>query len=142
MDFWVFTASAPVFEQLLSLRYQVMRQPLGLEFSPQELSMDTMNAHIGAFINNELIACCVMHHLDSKTIKMRQLAVYPQHQKKTYGKQLVCYAEKWAKYAGYQKIILHARDYAIPFYEKLGYLKEGEPFTEIQILHIKMFKNI
>ena len=37
---------------------------------------------------------------------------------------------------------MHARDTAVPFYEKLGYLCCGEPFEEVGIAHIKMQKQL
>ena len=142
MDFWTFSTNNPIYNQLLELRYQVMRLPLGLSFTLEDLASDTTDAHIGGFLDNTLVACCVMHPISSDVVKMRQVAVLPQYQKKGYGRQIVLYTEQWAKYAGYQKITLHARDYAIKFYEKLNYSKEGDLFDEIGILHLKMHKTI
>lgn len=41
---------------------------------------------------------------------------------------------------GYARIYLHAREYAVGFYEKLGYECFGEPFTEVGIPHRHMQK--
>lgn len=35
---------------------------------------------------------------------------------------------------------LHARDTAVPFYNKLNYLQVGEPFIEVGITHFEMYK--
>jgi len=37
-------------------------------------------------------------------------------------------------------MVLHAREAAIPFYLRLGYELEGEPFTEVGIPHRRMVK--
>jgi len=39
-------------------------------------------------------------------------------------------------------MILSARDTAIPFYERLKYNVEGEPFEEVTIPHRLMAKNL
>ena len=35
-------------------------------------------------------------------------------------------------------MVLHARQTAVPFYERLGYETYGEPFVEVTIPHIAM----
>ena len=37
---------------------------------------------------------------------------------------------------------LHARQVAVPFYERLGYSIVGEPFEEVSIPHFKMEKGL
>ena len=37
---------------------------------------------------------------------------------------------------------LHAREAAVPFYERLGYLSEGEPFDEVGLPHRAMRKRL
>lgn len=49
-------------------------------------------------------------------------------------------AETYAKNAGYRKIVLNARKTAVGFYEKLGYERKGDMFTEVGIAHFKMLK--
>jgi hypothetical protein len=55
---------------------------------------------------------------------------------------LVYYVEKWAKERGFLKIILHARDLAIPFYDRLDYKKIGNAFYEVGIEHYLMEKEL
>jgi predicted GNAT family N-acyltransferase len=73
---------------------------------------------------------------------MRQVAVDLEWQKKGVGTMLVAASEKFACQHGYDKIVLHARDLAVPFYLRLGYEVYGEPFTEVGILHSAMRKKI
>jgi predicted GNAT family N-acyltransferase len=56
------------------------------------------------------------------------------------GSKLVQIAESYAKNAGYRKMMLNARKTAVGFYEKLGYEKKGDMFTEVGIAHLKMQK--
>ena len=71
---------------------------------------------------------------------MRQLAVATELQGRGLGKTLVRYAESFARQSGYQEIVLHARESAVRFYEKLGYTRQGDCFTEVTIPHYQMRK--
>ena len=49
-------------------------------------------------------------------------------------------AETFARQNGAATITLHARDYAVPFYEKCGYHIAGAGFDEAGIPHFPMEK--
>ena len=48
---------SPEYDRMVSLRYDVLRKPLGLEFTPEELARDTHDILIGAFDDDEILAC-------------------------------------------------------------------------------------
>jgi predicted GNAT family N-acyltransferase len=50
--------------------------------------------------------------------------------------------EKEAEKRRIGEIALHARETAVGFYEKLGYVVSGERFTEVGIPHWYMQKNM
>ena len=90
----------------------------------------------------ELVACLVLKPLDEHCIKMRQLAVRESSQGKGFGRELVNYAHSFARERGYAEIVLHARETARGFYEKLGYEAEGDSFTEVGLPHLAMRKKL
>jgi len=71
---------------------------------------------------------------------MRQVAVAAEWQRQGIGTALVEYAEAVARKVGYRRMILHARQEAVPFYERLGYARIGGRFEEVTILHWAMEK--
>ena len=73
---------------------------------------------------------------------MRQVAVRADAQGKGVGRALVEASEREAIERGYARIVLHARENAVPFYECLGYATEGEPFIEIGLPHRAMAKTL
>ena len=73
---------------------------------------------------------------------MRQLAVVPDLQRQGIGKALVEYSEALARQNGYRRMILHARETAVAFYEKLGYSRFGDQFEEVTIPHWAMEKQL
>lgn len=56
--------------------------------------------------------------------------------------QIVLFAESVAKLRGHERLMLHARESAVPFYLRLGYEIEGEPFTEVGLTHRLMSKSL
>ena len=57
---------------------------------------------------------------------MRQVAVVGDLQGQGIGTALVKRSEAMARELGFRRMILHARETAVAFYEKLGYTKVGE----------------
>lgn len=134
-----FLFATPEFDEALGLRDELLRQPLGLDFHVRDIQKEFDSYHFGFFDSfGQMRGCLTMVPVDDRTVKMRQVAVSTQ--KMGIGRALVEYSETWAKKKGYGSIVLHARDEAVPFYLKLGYLKEGNPFTEVGIKHFKMRK--
>jgi len=125
----------------LRLREQVLRAPLGLTFSEQDLLHEDEQIHIAGYSNNSLCAILLLKP-DGQALKMRQVAVDPIFQGKGIGKTLVRFAEQLAQMEGYSKIHLHARDTAIPFYLSLRYHLQGEGFSEVGIPHHYMYKDL
>ena len=130
------------YDQTVALRNEVLRMPLGLAFSEEELHEEKDSFHLALREGAELVACLVLKPLDERCIKMRQLAVRDNAQGKGFGRELVNYAHSLAKERGYAEIVLHARETALGFYEKLGYQVEGNPFTEVGLPHLDMRKKL
>ena len=137
------TAESPEYESVLQLRNLVLRKPLGMNLFDENLEGDK-EEHIFVMLdeNNEVVASVQFKILDTRKVKLRQMAVHPDFQKQGLGKSLVHFAEQQMKNSGYTQIEMHARKYALPFYEKLGYKKEGEEFIEVGIPHYKMYKDL
>jgi ribosomal protein S18 acetylase RimI-like enzyme len=126
----------------LALRDAVMRKPLGLKFTTDELERDRTDFHLARYEDGQLVACLVLSPLCATDIQMRQVAVAPELQGKGIGRALCQFAEDFARQHGFSRISLHARDTAIRFYEKLGYQRIGEPFEQVTIPHWEMQKQL
>jgi predicted N-acetyltransferase YhbS len=133
---------SPEYEQMLRLRYDLLRKPLGLSFDPKELEKEKDDVLIGAFEDDRMLGCCLLTRIDSKTLRLRQMAVYNNLQGKGIGRALMIFAENIARDMGYEVLMMHARVTAIGFYEKLGYVKMDGQFIEITIPHVVMEKRL
>jgi ribosomal protein S18 acetylase RimI-like enzyme len=132
----------PEYETMLRLRYDLLRKPLGLSFDPKELEKEKDDVLIGAFEDEKMLGCCLLTRMDSKTLRLRQMAVYNNLQGKGIGRALMIFAENIARDMGYEILMMHARVTAIGFYEKLGYVKKDGQFIEITIPHVIMEKRL
>ena len=130
------------YEETVALRDEVLRKPLGLSYDPAELAGEKDSFHLALREGLELVACLVLKPLNERCIKMRQLAVRESSQAKGFGREFVNYAHSFVTERGYAEIVLHARETARGFYEKLGYEAEGDSFVEVGLPHIAMQKKL
>ncbi len=134
--------TSPIYSEVLLLRQQVLRKPLGLDLFSEDLS-DEKNQYIVIAKNHDtIIGCLLIKIIDQITVKFRQMAVDPMHQHKGVGQIIIGYAENFCLLNEYSSITLHARISAQKFYTKLNYQSQGELFEEVGIPHIFMYKNL
>ncbi|OWY21076.1 GNAT family N-acetyltransferase [Sphingobacteriales bacterium UPWRP_1] len=132
------------YRQTIQHRDEILRKPLHLHFTEEQLAAENEQVHLACFDaeSEKLLACLILVPEANRKIKMRQVAVAANLQRQGIGQKLVAFAENWAVQAGFSIIHCHARDTAVPFYLKLGYHIEGNPFTEVTILHYYMEKQL
>ena len=137
---YIITTAHPFYQQVIDLRQRVLRAPLGLD-----IRNDNLEAEIEQIIfiyekDNIVKGCVLLQQYDADTFKLRQMAVDTAEQGKGIGMELINAADLYAVNFGKSRIMLHARETAIPFYEKLGYEVIGEPLTEVGLPHRIMEK--
>jgi len=132
----------PEYKQMIKLRDEILRKPLGLSFSDDELEKEKQNLLMGAYEDDQMLGCCMLVEEEPQTVRLRQMAVINDLQGKGIGKALMQFAENLARDRGYKKITMHARKNSAGFYEKMGYKKRGEEFEEITIIHFNMEKEL
>ncbi len=128
------------YKQMVDLRTQILRKPLGLTFSDEDLEKEKDNLLIAAYEDDVMLGCCMLIQVEPDTVQLRQMAVKAGLQGKGIGRVLMQFAENIARDRGNKKMIMHARKSAAGFYEKLGYKIVGKEFTEINIPHYNMEK--
>jgi GNAT superfamily N-acetyltransferase len=128
------------YKQMIDLRYQILRKPLGLTFSAEDLEKEKNDILIGCFDDDVMEGCCLLTAEGPKEVRLRQMAVLSGLQGKGIGRVLMQFAENVAYDNGYKKIRMHARKTAVGFYEKLGYTISGDEFFEVTIPHYNMEK--
>lgn len=128
--------------ETLALRNKILREPIGLKLSENDIKDENKQIHFGAFFNNKLVGCLILSPQNESEIKMRQVAVLPELQKTGIGKSLIIFAQEYARKKNFSIIITHARLTVREFYSKLGYKSSGKEFEEQNIPHVYMYKNL
>lgn len=130
------------YDQMVNLRFEILRKPLNLEFNNEELAKEKNDILIGAFDEDKMLGCCLLTSQDNGVVRLRQMAVQDNLQGKGIGASIMNFAENVAADKGFKKLTMHARKTAVGFYEKLGYKVSGNEFLEISIPHYIMEKKL
>ncbi len=128
------------YQQMVRLRMDILRKPLGLTFSNEELAKEKDDILIAAFDEDEILGCCILTKMDERNLRLRQMAVQKNLQGKGIGEAIISFAENLARDKGYKVLTMHARDTAVGFYGKFGYTIKGKQFTEVNTKHHLMEK--
>lgn len=132
--------ASPDYRRAVQLRREVLRFPLGMDYTEEQLASENDSTHFILEEGDQILASAMATHYTDGVIKVRQVAVDPTSQGKGYGREIMLFAESWAKENGYHAATLHARQVAVDFYLKIGYEIFDEPFEEVGIPHRKMRK--
>lgn len=130
------------YRQMVQLRNDILRKPLGMNLTEEELEKEKEQILIGAFEEEKMLGCCMLIRQADAEVKLRQMAVLNNLQGKGIGRALIQFAENIARDNGYKKITMHARKPVTGFFEKLGYKVSSEEFLEITIPHVEMEKSL
>jgi predicted GNAT family N-acyltransferase len=132
----------PEYRQMVKMREDILRKPLGLSFSDDELKQEKNNLLIGAFEDDQMLGCCMIVENTPEKAQLRQIAVLNNLQGKGIGRALVVFAENLARDRGYKTMCMHARKNTVPFFEKMGYKITGDEFIKLTIPHVEMEKEL
>ena len=127
---------------MLDLRNEILRYPLGMQITEEDIAGDKENILIGAFEEDKMLGCCMLVQEKRQVILLRQMAVKNHLQGKGIGRALMNFAETIARDLGYKEMTMYARKSVSGFYEKLGYKMSGKEFIKLNIPHVIMKKPI
>ena len=135
---WIPFDSA-LYHQSMKLRETVLRHPLGMQFTEEDLAIEQDQKHLVVYSSKkEIMGGLSLVRLGELSVKLRQMWVLPEHQGMGIGRTVVIEAHRLAKAHHAQEIYCHARENAMGFYEKMLYSKEGSPFLEVGLTHYVM----
>lgn len=132
----------PFYAQAKDLRNEVLRKPLGLMLTPEELALDVAREHIVAVSNEHVVGTVSLYLEEPTLLRIKQMAVDSGQQGKGIGVHLMQAAEARGRELGAQSVLLHARCTAQNFYDKQGYVVQGAEFAEQGIPHVVMVKRM
>ena len=141
ISFKIIEHDSPEYKIALHLSEGILRKPLGLTFSQEELEKEKDYIQVAGFIGDDVIATVALVP-EGNILKMRRVVVRDDLQKQGIASAMMKFCEEYALRNEFREIYCHARETAVPFYKKNDYLSEGGYFEEQTIPHLKMRKVI
>jgi N-acetylglutamate synthase-like GNAT family acetyltransferase len=129
------------YRQMLDLRNHILRAPLGLSLTEEDIEQDKNNILIGAFEDEKILGCCMLVR-EGDLLLLRQMAVLNDLQGKGIGRALLHFAEAITRDIGYRELNMYARKSVSGFYIRMGYTQIGEEFIKVTIPHVMMKKRL
>ena len=131
------------FEKYDLFRWQILREPIGKSIGSLKDEYENSSYHLICVSDNEVIACGRLHFNTDFEAQIRYMAVNNNLQGMGIGRKIIEHLEKYALEQGVKKIVLHARDHVIKFYEKSGYQVVRKFYgSDTNIPHTTMMKEL
>ena len=125
------------------LRYRILRKPLNQPLGSEKNEGDEAGIHFALYKNNVLKAIARLDLQENKVAQVRFVAVEENQQGFGFGKKIMQEIENYCKEIAREKIILHARDYAVDFYLKLHFKVVEKSYKLFDVLqHFLMEKQL
>lgn len=128
-------------EQIIRLRNEVFVKELQFQEEGEFDGDESHYFHCCLFKKNDLVAYARVK-IEAAQARIGRVVVKQGERKKGYGKQIMFWSETEALKQGISNVYVHSLSEAGPFYEKLGYIVDGEQFVEDGRKHILMKKTL
>lgn len=142
----MFTVKLVTTEEEKQLAFDVRKKVFVEEQGvPLHLELDEFDKTAAHFIVQEddhTIAAARVREVSPGVGKIERVCVLKEYRGKRLGILIMEQVEKYAVEYGWKKLKLNAQSYAIPFYEKLGYIVTSPEFLDASIPHRAMEKVI
>ncbi|MFD1206045.1 MULTISPECIES: GNAT family N-acetyltransferase [Sporosarcina] len=112
--------------------------PLNLEID----EFDKSATHFVVYEDERPIGAGRIREIQEGIGKVERVCILKEYRGKHLGNLAMKALEKQAQETKMKKIVLNAQSYAIPFYEKLGYVVTSPEFMDADIPHRAMEKDI
>ncbi len=129
-------------EQYYAMRYDVLRKPLNQPIGSERNDGDLNGIHFALYEDGMLRAIARLDKVDETTAQTRFVAVDPVVQGKGFGKLIMDAVEAKSIARGDKKMILHARDYALQFYLRLGYTEIEKSYKLFNVLQHYLMEKV
>lgn len=125
-------------EEVLAVRIRVFVEE---QHGPADEEPDRWDAHALHWIvrhAGRTLGTARVYQPEPGVTKIGRVALLPEGRGRGWGEALMRALLAWCAREGRETVILDAQEYAVPFYERLGFRAEGEPFMDAGIPHRRM----
>ncbi|WP_274309271.1 GNAT family N-acetyltransferase [Solibacillus daqui] len=129
-------------ERAFTLRKEVFVKEQGVPITLELDEHDSTAIHFIVNDGNDTIATARLREIEPKIGKVERVCVLSSYRGKRLGILIMETVEQYASSIEFQKLKLNAQSYAVPFYEKLGYVVTSPEFMDADIPHRAMEKEM
>jgi len=123
-------------EEANAIRQEVFVEEQKVDPALEYDEFESEAVHYILYVDNDPVATARWRETE-KGVKLERFATLPSHRNKGLGALLLQDIMEDVLPSG-KKIYLHSQLKAIPFYERFGFVKVGEQFSEADIKHFEM----
>ncbi len=126
------------------LRWRVLREPWGQPIGSERDEHDVTATHVAGYDEAKRLVCVGrLHAVETDVGQVRYMAVKESLRGRGLGQAVLDEIERLAKQQGMRTIVLDAREAAVGFYLRNGYVATGDGHTLFgQVRHTKMEKSL
>ncbi|PHJ67555.1 acetyltransferase [Nostoc linckia z18] len=128
------------FPAIAAIRKSVFQEEQGVDPALEFDGKDEISEHLLAYLDDKAVGTTRIRYLDDQTVKIERLAVLSTARGQGIGKKIMENALSFIASKNIREVVIHSQEYIKSFYQKLGFVEEGEIFEEAGIAHIKMRK--
>ncbi|AOV08434.1 GNAT family N-acetyltransferase [Sporosarcina ureilytica] len=129
-------------EDAFFVRRKVFVEEQGVPLSLELDEFDDTASHFVVYKGDSPIGAGRIRETSARIGKVERVCVLPKYRGLHLGKLIMQALENHGSQQGYEKIVLNAQSYAIPFYENIGYTITSPEFMDADIPHRAMEKII
>ena len=124
------------------IRNDVFCREQGISIEFEFDGLDDICRHYLAKRHGAPVGTARARRLDDGVVKAERMAVLADCRGLNVGRELMSRLLEDARREGCRSALLNAQTAVVPFYEKLGFVAEGEEFHEVGIPHFRMTKHM
>ena len=125
-----------------SVRRKVFVEEQGVPLNLELDELDQTADHFVVYTADTPIGAGRIRETNVGIGKVERVCILSEYRGQHLGKLIMQALEGHAKTKGFEKVVLNAQSYAIPFYEKIGYVITTPEFMDAGIPHRAMEKRI
>jgi N-acetylglutamate synthase-like GNAT family acetyltransferase len=128
-------------EDYFNLRYELLRKPHNQPRGSEKDDKENIAFHCAAFWDDEIIGVGRLHWIEDKA-QIRYMAVKEDNRNNKIGTKILEYLENQALLKNTKIIFLNARERAVNFYQRNGYILVKTLDSFLGIKHFRMEKKL
>lgn len=125
-------------QHCLAIRFKVFVEGQRVPIEEELDGQDAQSEHYLLFINENPVGVARVRYLDGVS-KIERVAILDAYQGRGFGREIMAFILRDLKaHTTMKKVMLSSQTYAIPFYEKLGFVVCSDEYLDAGISHKDM----